>query len=191
MSTRFVTRFKTIHSGLLAIFALVALINLQTTPTLAQVLFGSMVGSIVDSSGAAVPNAVVRVTQLETNETRETQTNESGGFNLSTLKAGTYKVSILKEGFKAFYVENVAVSLNTTVRVDAKLEIGAQSQSVDITAESTLLQTEKADVHAEFSAKRSSTFRSPPAPLWACWRWRLESRRRRRVRAATTTRASR
>ena len=147
------TRFTNLHSGLLPILGLAALINFQITPTLAQVLFGSMVGSILDSSGAAVPNAAVRVTQLETNESRETQTNESGGFNLSTLKAGTYKVAILKEGFKTFYVENVAVSLNTTVRVDAKLEIGAQSRSVDITAESTLLQTERADVHSEFSAK--------------------------------------
>ena len=51
----------------------------------AQLLFGSIVGNVVDSSGAAVPGATVRVTQLETNESRETKTNESGGYLLSTV----------------------------------------------------------------------------------------------------------
>lgn len=139
------------YSGLLLVFLLLCCIG---RPVVAQVLFGSIVGSVTDSSGSAVPGAAVTVTQAETNETRETKTNEAGGFTLSTVHAGTYKVVIAKEGFKGYSTENVLVSLNTVVRVDAALQVGAQSQSVDVTAESAALQTDRADVHNEFNSKQ-------------------------------------
>jgi hypothetical protein len=125
-----------------------------TRTAYAQVLFGSIVGAVTDASGAAVPAASVKVTQLETNEVRETKTNESGGYTLSTVHAGTYKVTVAKEGFKTFNAENVPVTLNTAVRVDAPLQVGAQSQSVEVTADAAALQTDRADVHNEFSSKQ-------------------------------------
>src|ERR1017187_5234475 len=54
----------------------------------AQVLFGSIVGNVTDASGAAVPDATVKVTQRETNESREVKTNDTGGFVLSTYRRG-------------------------------------------------------------------------------------------------------
>src|SRR4030095_4989334 len=95
----------------------------------------------------------VTVTQLETNESRETLTNESGGYTLSTVRAGTYKVSVSKEGFKNYSIDNVQVTLNTVVRVDAGLQVGTQNQSVEVSAMSAPLQTEKADVHNEFTTR--------------------------------------
>lgn len=119
-----------------------------------QVLFGSITGNVSDPSGAAVPGADVKVTQMETSETRETKTNDAGGFTLSTVRPGTYKVSVMKEGFKSYSADNIQVSLNTVVRVDPQLQVGTQSQSVEVNAESAVLQTEKADVHIEFNSKQ-------------------------------------
>src|ERR1700731_2670942 len=56
----------------------------------AQILYGSIVGTVTDSSGSLVPDANVKAIQTETNETRTTTTNQSGVYTLSTLPAGTY-----------------------------------------------------------------------------------------------------
>jgi hypothetical protein len=126
----------------------IALLSLTAVrPAFAQVLFGSIVGSVSDASGAAVPGATVRVTQTETNETRETKTNDSCGFTLSTVHTGPYKVAVAKEGFKSYTADNIQVSVNTVVRVDPTLEIGSQAQSVDVSAQAVTLQTDKMDVH--------------------------------------------
>jgi Carboxypeptidase regulatory-like domain len=66
----------------------------------AQVLYGSIVGTVTDSSGSLVPAANVKATQTETNETRTTTTNQSGVYTLSTLPAGTYIVRVSKSGFE-------------------------------------------------------------------------------------------
>jgi outer membrane receptor protein involved in Fe transport len=127
----------------------------------AQVLYGSIVGNVTDSSGAGVPGASVTAIQLETNESRETKTNDAGEYSLTTLHTGTYKVSVMKPGFQNFTTENVALSLNNVVRVNSMLQVGQQTQTVQVTAESALLQTEKADVHAEFNAKALSDLPEP------------------------------
>ncbi|MCU1258559.1 MAG: TonB-dependent receptor family protein [Bryobacterales bacterium] len=146
-----VLRFhRKLSAGLLLTMFLIAATQ-QTGK--AQVLYGSIVGSVTDSSGAAIQGAEVKVTQKETNETREATTNEAGGYTLSTVVAGTYTVSISKIGFRTFVTQNALVRLNTVVRVDAALEIGAQTQEVLITAQSAELQTDRADVHAEFATK--------------------------------------
>lgn len=131
----------------------VLIVACASSPASAQILFGSIVGNVTDASGAAVPSAIVKITQNETNETRETTTNDAGGFTLSTVKAGTYRISILKDGFKNYTTDSVAVTLNTTTRIDAALQVGTQNQTVEITAESAILQTDKADVHGEFNSK--------------------------------------
>jgi hypothetical protein len=120
----------------------------------AQVLFGSIVGNVTDASGAGIPQATVRVTQQETNESREVHTNDTGGFVFSTLPAGTYTVSVSKTGFRTFTAQNTPLSLNTVVRVDATLQIGAQSESVSVSAEAAPLQTDRSDVHQDFTDRQ-------------------------------------
>lgn len=147
--------FDSPRKGLTALLlALAVMFSLLPHPAISQVLFGSIVGSVTDASGAGVPGANVKVTQLETNDTRETKTNDSGGFTLSTVHAGTYKVEVKKEGFKNYTADNLQVSLNTVVRIDAALQVGAQSQSIEVSAAATALQTDRADVHNEFNTKQ-------------------------------------
>jgi hypothetical protein len=139
-----------------------ALMLLQTVPPAAgQVLFGSIVGSITDASGAAIPGAAVTVTQIETNESRETLTVDTGSYSLPTVRPGTYKISVRKVGFKVYSIDDVPVTLNTVVRADAALQIGAQNESVEVTSVSAPLQTEKADVHVEFNSRQLADLPQP------------------------------
>ena len=117
----------------------------------AQLLFGSIVGNVTDASGAAVPDATVKVVQLETNESRETKTNDAGSYTLSTVRTGTYAITVAKDGFKMFTVQHVLVNVNTEVRVDAALQVGTQNQSIEVTSEAAALQTERSDTHIEFT----------------------------------------
>ena len=119
----------------------------------AQTLYGSIVGNVSDSNGALIQGADVSVTQLETNESRQTTTNADGGYTLSTVAAGTYAVTISRQGFGTFKTSNIRVDLNTQVRVDAALSPGSTSQSVTVNSEAAQLQTDSSDVHSEVSSQ--------------------------------------
>ena len=142
--------------------ALAVLLLLSSSTTVkAQVLFGSLVGNVTDSSGAAVPGAKVKITETQTGQTRELETNEAGGYTISTIPAGTYDVTVTVTGFRSFTTSKVAVHLNTVVRVDAVLEVGIMTESVQVTAQAAALQTEKADVHAEVSSQSLQNIPQP------------------------------
>jgi hypothetical protein len=127
----------------------------------AQTLYGTLVGTVKDGSGAVVPDATVAVLQTETKDTRTATSNSEGVYTLSTVPTGTYLIKITKDGFKGFVATNVVVTLNTEVRVDAQLEVGQTSQTISVTADEALLQTDRADVHAELS---SQSLESLPQP---------------------------
>jgi Carboxypeptidase regulatory-like domain len=127
----------------------------------AQVLFGSVVGSVVDASGAAVPAATVKITEISTNEVRSAQTNEAGVYTLTTVTAGTYRIEIAKTGFRSFVTSNIVVNQNNVVRVDARLQLGEQSETVEVTAETDVLQTDRADVHAEVGTQALENLPQP------------------------------
>ncbi|HXJ40801.1 MAG TPA: carboxypeptidase-like regulatory domain-containing protein, partial [Bryobacteraceae bacterium] len=144
-----------------AVLALVAMLALSAQHSNAQVLFGSMVGNVTDASGAAVPGAHVKITATGTNEVRNADTNEAGNYTISTVTAGTYQVEIAKTGFRGFVTNNILVNQNNVVRVDAQLQVGQQSEMVEVTAEAAALQTDRADVHAEVAAQQ---FEALPQP---------------------------
>jgi hypothetical protein len=159
-STRSIARMfsqKVIFSAVVPALALL----LSAHPASAQLVFGSIVGNVTDATGAAVPGATVTVTQLETNETRETKTNDAGGYLLSTIHTGTYTVSVAKAGFKGFKVDPVVVAVSAEVRVDATLEVGAQNQSVEVTSQTTALQTDRVDTHTEFTDVQMTNLPQP------------------------------
>jgi hypothetical protein len=120
----------------------------------AQLLFGSIVGTVTDSSGALVPDALVTVTQTQTNEKRSGVSNASGEYVISTVPAGTFTVLISKAGFQHFETVNVAVAINTTVRVDAALTVGSQTETIKVSSSGEAeLQTDRADVHGEVTSQ--------------------------------------
>ena len=126
-----------------------------------QVLFGSLVGTVTDSSGAAVPGVAVKITEIATDQTRDLETNSSGGYTISTIPAGTYNMTVSKKGFRTFLIEKIVIQLNTVVRVDATLVVGDVAESVQVMAQAVLLQTDKADVHAEVTSEQIQNIPQP------------------------------
>ena len=100
---------REVRSAVLVCVALVAL----SAPAIAQVLYGSIVGTVTDSSDLAVPGATVTITHVETNQARETTTNETGNYTFPNVAAGTYRVDVALPGFQSFRAQDIAVRLNT------------------------------------------------------------------------------
>jgi hypothetical protein len=115
----------------------------------AQTLFGSIVGTVTDPSGAAVPGAKVEVVQIQTNTTRAVETSDGGLYTISTLPIGVYKVTVTKQGFGGYTNPSVEVTGNTIARMDASLKVGDVSEQVEVRTDTTLLQTDRADVHTQ------------------------------------------
>ncbi len=127
-----------------------------------QVLYGSLVGNVKDASEAAVSGATVTITSAETNQSRQTTSNESGSYNLPTVPAGTYTVKISKEGFASVTQQDVVVTINNITRVDVSLRVGVVTESVTVAAEVATLQTDRSEVRAEIVSKEMENL---PVPL--------------------------
>ena len=82
-----------------------------------------------------------------------TQTNEVGSYTFSNLPPGTYDLTITATGFRALTRRGVAITVNIVRREDVTLEVGQVTESVTVEAGQAALQTDKADVHAEFGSK--------------------------------------
>src|SRR5437588_5868975 len=117
-----------------------------------QAVTGSLLGTVTDATGASAPNAKVVVTDANTGISRDTTTNESGYYSFGDLPPGRYSVSIELAGFKKFVVSGKDVLVNSTVRVDATLQPGNVSESIEVTAQAAILQTERADTGGEIEA---------------------------------------
>src|SRR5437867_3442421 len=111
-----------------------------------QAVYGSIVGTVVDSSKAAVPNASVTVVDVAKGITHTTATNEAGNFRQTHLIAGLYEVRIEAPGFNKFVKQNIVVEVDAVARVDAQLNVGAVGEVVSVTAEAPLMKTERSDV---------------------------------------------
>src|SRR5690554_1325912 len=95
----------------------------MATTVSAQVLYGSIVGNVRDTSGAAVPGSTVTVTSAETGLERTTVSNETGAYTFNNLLPGTYTVRVSLQGFKEFVRTNVPVAIGQVARVDVALEL--------------------------------------------------------------------
>src|SRR6476646_675753 len=115
-----------------AFVALLVIVLICAVPAraAAQVLYGSVVGDVKDSSGAAMPGATVLVTNNNTGFKREAVTDGVGHFNLADLPAGTYNLKATQQGFRTFEQTQVTVSINTVTRINVTMEIGAIGDSV-------------------------------------------------------------
>jgi outer membrane receptor protein involved in Fe transport len=122
-------------------------------PSRAQVLYGSLVGTVTDQSGAVVPDAQVSASDVQTGQTREATSDGSGRYSITNLLPGTYNVTVTSKGFRNFQQTSLIVTPNVVSRVDVHLEVGQATEQVTVSAESAQLQTEKADTHTEITAK--------------------------------------
>ena len=127
-----------------ALAVAVALCAVPSTAA-AQAVSGTLLGNITDSSGGAVPGATITATDADTSVGRSVVSNESGRYIFSSLVNGRYTVTAELQGFKKVVRTNVKVDVNTTVRIDMALEVGAMTESVTVSIETPVLQTDRTD----------------------------------------------
>src|SRR5689334_6303514 len=114
---------------------------LSLVPALrAQTATGQVSGTITDNSGGGIPEATVRLNNEATNIETVRTTNDSGGFTFVNVAPGTYRVRVSKTGFKEAET-SVTVGVSQSVTVNARLDVGPVSETVDVTAESSAVQT--------------------------------------------------
>ena len=111
---------------------------------------------MTDSSGAAVPNATVTITNIGTNVSETTKTNESGNYNQTRLIPGTYRVKVEASSFKSAIIETVVVNVDTSSTVNVTLQAGQVTEQITITADAPLLKTDRADVATTFESRQIS-----------------------------------
>src|SRR5256884_1567525 len=119
----------------------------------AQVLYGSVTGTVTDQSGAGVPKAHVVVTNHGTGVVREADADDTGHYTITDVPPGAYDLKVTASGFRPLTQTNLAVAANTVSNGDAKLQVGAVSEQVTVEASAVTLQTEKTDLHTELTEK--------------------------------------
>src|SRR5260370_17441412 len=124
-----------------------------TTPRFGQQVFGSIFGTVTDSTGAAVGNAKVTITDVHKGTRSEVTTDASGNYTKGQLIPDTYKVTIEAPGFQKVVSNGLEVQVDAAVRYDAARKIGDVSTEVEVTAAAPLLQSDRADVAQTFTAK--------------------------------------
>ena len=131
-------------SRLLVMFT-VAIACLATNPTArAQVLYGTLTGTVTDSTGAVITGATVKAENKETGFNRTEQSNAAGIYKFSDLIPGSYVLTIEAPNYGMFRQEKLPILVNNVQRVDASLQIGSLTQSVSVTDRPPTLQTDSA-----------------------------------------------
>lgn len=128
------------------IAGLVATGGLFTTQLDAQGLFGTIGGTITDTSGAVVPGATVVVTNISTNVKIVLTTNGAGNYTAPDLNPGTYTVEASAKGFKSVVQNDIALQVDSNLRVSLVLEIGSTSETVTVAGTNILLQTQESSL---------------------------------------------
>ncbi len=123
-------------------------------PAQAQAVFGSVVGTVTDPTGAVIPNATVVVTDVSKDISQTVTTNGSGNFTVSRLIPDTYLVRATASGFAPAEASNVTVFANQTQEVNLKLQAGAAAQTVTVTGAAPPLQTDRAEVATTLDSRQ-------------------------------------
>ena len=131
------------------VFSFVLLLSLiilsLSAASLAQELAATLTGSVTDASGALVSGATVVVRSEETGSVRSVSTSSTGSFNITNLAAGRYAVTVNNAGFQTFVAKNVILNVAEKHTLDVQLQAGQVSQTIEVTAENTPIQTTTAE----------------------------------------------
>lgn len=120
----------------------------------AQVLYGTITGTITDPTGAVVPGAHIRLTNQNTGLVRQLDANGAGEYSAGNLEPGTYRLTVTDPGFTTYQQSGAAVAGNQILRVDATLKLGETSQVVDVTTAPPQLQTEEASTNYNITSEQ-------------------------------------
>jgi hypothetical protein len=122
------------------------LVVLAALPLTAQVTTSDVVGSVTDASGAIIPNASVKLEDLGTHQVRSTTTDAAGEYTFTFLQPGHYRLRVSSQGFEEFQISDIALNGGDRAREDARLTVGASTQTVEVTSQTPLLQSDSVNV---------------------------------------------
>ncbi len=137
---------------LAALTVVLSVLALLEAPAAAQVLYGSILGTVEDPSGAVVPSAAVIIKNTQTGSSREVIADEQGRFSIPNVLPGRYDLTVTASGFRPVARTGLEVTINTVTRENVRLELGGVAETVSVQASVVQLQTDKADVRAEIPA---------------------------------------
>ena len=120
----------------------------------AQTTTGTIVGRVIDPSGAVVAGVAVTVINEETGLRRSVSTNSQGDYTANLLPVGRYSVEAELSGFKKAKVSGIVLQVNQTVRIDQTMEVGEVTQTVEVTSEIPLVKTDRSDVGQVIESKQ-------------------------------------
>jgi hypothetical protein len=126
---------------------------------------GDVTGTVSDPSGAAVPNAAVKLTNVETNSSQKATTNGEGTYRFAFVQPGAYKVAVNANGFQATERTGLSVSAGQPTALNLQLTVASSSQTVDVIEAPSALQTENADVGTTFNKEMIRDLPNPGGDL--------------------------
>jgi len=133
--------------------AFLVLVFFVSTSLFSQSSNGTISGTVADSSGAVIPGVTVTATNNATGIVTTVLSNDSGVYNFASLLPGTYKISAEAQGFKRYQRDNFSVGSGERETMDISLEIGQVNESVNVTAEASLLETATASAGQVISGR--------------------------------------
>lgn len=133
---------------------LLSVLTLLLVPAWSQDTRGTIVGRVADPSGALVPGAEVVVTNIAMGTRLVAKTNENGFYQAPFLIPGVYKIEVTIQGFKKAVLNNIQVQVNDRLEMNFTLELGASEQTITITSEASLMNTESASVGTVVDSRR-------------------------------------
>ena len=143
---------KKLAIGFVVLLTLVGIIGTMT-PAMGQEVTASIVGTVTDPSGAPIKGANVKATDTERGTVWTADTNDTGSYNFQRLPIGTYSVKVTAPGFQTSERPPFVLALNQVARVDAQMQVGKISETVEVTGAAPVLQTESTEVSTIVDAR--------------------------------------
>ncbi|HEY2932098.1 MAG TPA: carboxypeptidase-like regulatory domain-containing protein [Acidobacteriota bacterium] len=136
------------YSLRITVLILAVVSSASTLPLIgqSQSIYGAVVGVVIDQSGALVPGVTVTATNVQTNISGSTVTDDQGYYRIENLLPASYRVTAELPGFKRFVRDGVTISTSQTVRVEITLQVGEVSDIVQVTEEVPLIETESPQI---------------------------------------------
>ena len=132
--------------ALSACCTILLIIALSSAALVSAQTFGGIAGHVADATGAVIPDVNVTLTNVGTGGIRTTLTTASGDYAFTAVPVGVYKIQAAHSGFKTAASNNVTLQIQQAMRLDFTLEVGAVTDSVEVSATSSLLQAENATI---------------------------------------------
>ena len=131
--------------AMLVVFAL-TIVGFPPAPAAAQVSTGSIVGTVLDSTGQVVPGAQVTIRNVNRNTSTTLVTDQNGAYAALFLVPGTYEVQVTLQGFKSWVRSDLVLQVNDRLRIDASLEVGGIEEKTTVVASSPVVRTDSSEV---------------------------------------------